>query len=578
MIWARGYKSFALMLIALTFGCFWLFQSADLLPITVFADEIIVEEDPVSVNAVVGSGDGGEDTGGGGGSVSYCQDAAATNFGDVLPCQYSPLPTTCVNPLATNYGGDLPCVFAVENLCQDPDAVNYQGVLPCFYAPPPPRCQDAAATNFGEFLPCTYPESLLCQDLFAENYGNPLPCSYQEDCTGPDCDVPSPCVGTGCTNDESTTPGGGGTGNTNPTGPSDFATAITNVGIITDQVTESLSNALTIIGNTIQNVTPVLVMPAGSVETKIITTGGLVGAGVFSLASLLFINPLSFSEIIFLPLRLWSLLLAALGLWKRRPPWGTVYDSITKQPLDPAYVVLYDKDGKEAATSITDLDGRYGFLPHVGTYTITVQKTNYEFPSKKLQGLTHDEIYQDLYFGSSLIIKEEGEVITKNIPMDPLNFDWNEFAKRQNKLMKFYSKRYVIWKQISDTLFVIGLVLALIAFLVAPKPYNTIILLCYLVFLFLRQTNLFRHPLGSVVEKSTNEPLAFAVVHIFHAGSTSEIMRKVADKSGRFYSLVPNGKYYVKIEKKNADMSYSLVHTSMPFIVRKGHIDTTFKI
>jgi hypothetical protein len=36
----------------------------------------------------------------------------------------------------------------------------------------------------------------------------------------------------------------------------------------------------------------------------------------------------------------------------------------------------------------------------------------------------------------------------------------------------------------------------------------------------------------------------------------------VADKYGRYYCLVPKGKYYVKIEKKNADASYTLVHTS----------------
>ena len=58
-----------------------------------------------------------------------------------------------------------------------------------------------------------------------------------------------------------------------------------------------------------------------------------------------------------------------------------------------------------------------------------------------------------------------------------------------------------------------------------------------------------------------------------------EIRHQVADKYGRYYCLVPKGKYYVKIEKKNDDGSYSLVYTSPVVDARKdGIIKEKFKI
>ena len=63
-----------------------------------------------------------------------------------------------------------------------------------------------------------------------------------------------------------------------------------------------------------------------------------------------------------------------------------MYDSVTKQPLDPAYVVLKDASGNELSASITDLDGRYGFLLNPGSYTIVANKNTLLFSVKKIGG------------------------------------------------------------------------------------------------------------------------------------------------------------------------------------------------
>src|SRR3989338_2240299 len=86
-------------------------------------------------------------------------------------------------------------------------------------------------------------------------------------------------------------------------------------------------------------------------------------------------------------------------LREKREFWGVVYDSVSKQPLDPVKVSLvYADTGKLEGACITDLEGRYGFLARPGKFKILVQRTNYAFPSKNASG-DKDGIYTHLYHG-----------------------------------------------------------------------------------------------------------------------------------------------------------------------------------
>lgn len=311
--------------------------------------------------------------------------------------------------------------------------------------------------------------------------------------------------------------------------------------------------------------------------SKIIGLTGLVFATIFTILPIIFSTPLSFSEIVFLPYRLWSLLLSIFGLRKQNRPWGTVYDAVTKQPLDPVVVTLFDMSGKEISTSITDMDGRYGFLVASGTYNLTAGKTHYIFPSKKLLGKTRDEIYLDLYFGGTIEVKEEGQVITKNIPMDPENFDWNEFAKRDQKLMTFYSKRDIWISRISGALFSVGFFISTLAFVTNPTKYNVVIFALYILLYILREVGLKTRKSGRV-RNASGAPLSFAVVRVFTAKTMTEIATRVCDKIGVYYCLVSNGDYVVTIEQKNPDESYTKVYTSGIIHVTKGFINEDFKV
>ena len=326
----------------------------------------------------------------------------------------------------------------------------------------------------------------------------------------------------------------------------------------------------------VQIVTRTINTPQGSAITKTVSTTGVAVAAAVAVGSLF---PFSLFELLMLPLRLFGLVLVGLGLRKRGASWGVVYDSVTKQPLDPAYIVLKDANGKEISSAVTDLDGRFGFLVEPGVYRMDAHKSNYNFPSQKLAGRTHDELYSDLYFGEDIIIKKSGETILKNIPLDPIKFDWNEFAKKNKNLMKFYSKWDVVLRKIYDFVFYIGLVVAVIAFIFAPYPYNLVIMLLYLALLLLRIFGLKPKTYGYIVDKATEVPLSFPIVRVVESDSNKEIASKSADRYGKYYCLVPPGKYYVKIEKKNEDGSYSLAYTSPTIDVsHKGIIKERFKI
>ena len=338
---------------------------------------------------------------------------------------------------------------------------------------------------------------------------------------------------------------------------------------IEDQIPEPVKAA-------VKQTQKIIETPQASAITKTVTTTVATVATVATVSSLVTIP---FFDIILTPIKLLGLLLTALGIRKRVVPWGVVYDSITKRPLDPAYVTITNIKTGEASSAITDLDGRYGFLVSPGIYKIEAKKTNYSFPSKTLAGKTGDELHSDLYFGDTIEIKTVGAVILKNIPLDPIKFDWNEFAKKDKNLMKFYSRWDILLGKLYDWSFVVGFVVAVVAYAFAPYPYNTIIMMLYLVLLLLRIFGLKPKASGHIFNKATGEPLSFAIVRVLIPGSNVVVASKPADKYGRYYCLVSPGEYYVKIERKNKDGSYSLAYTS-PVInmKKKGIIKQSFKV
>ena len=291
-----------------------------------------------------------------------------------------------------------------------------------------------------------------------------------------------------------------------------------------------------------------------------------------------------FSQIIFALMqdgfslaRIFTTLLTFLGLRKRRKPWGVVYDSITKEPIDPAYLVVKDQNGNDVTEAVSDMNGRYGFLTTGGTYRIEANKTNYVFPSEKLKGKIEDELYNNLYFGEQFILDPLNPVITKNIPMDPTGFDWNQFIKLKRKDMGF-SLADPIMARVANALFILGFISSISIILIVPTILNGLVVSLYIVLGLIQTFGITPKTFGRLIDGQTGEPLAFAIVRVLYSKINQEIGHVVADKFGRYYSLVPKGEYDVRIDKKNLDESYTTVYAGHNLKENDGIINENFKV
>ncbi len=275
--------------------------------------------------------------------------------------------------------------------------------------------------------------------------------------------------------------------------------------------------------------------------------------------------------------RSWLSFLSITGLRKRAEPWGTVYDSETKQPIDPAIVVLKDLSGKEVSSAITDLDGRFGFLVPPGEYTMEVSKTNYVFPSHKLEGKDSDVLYHNLYFGGPISVTLDKAIINYDVPMDRKVFDWNQFQKLERKDMRFFSRHEVLIARFNDFLFFTGFFISLATLFVTLTTLTVSIFIIQIVILVCR---LLGKPqkYGSIRERRNGAPLQFALVRAINADVNQEIRHTVTDEHGRYYCLVAPGNYSLQIEERVANDTYQKVQSVGPFSSKTGLIDKHLKI
>lgn len=288
---------------------------------------------------------------------------------------------------------------------------------------------------------------------------------------------------------------------------------------------------------------PVVVQTAETINTVVVATAVAV-----PLTGAVATSAYAFSDMFFTLLRLWNGALSSLGIRKKRRPWGTVYDSQTKQPLDPAYVALTDSTGKEVASALTDIDGRYGFVVPAGQYTLSVRKTHYTFPSKKLSS-SSDELYTNLYYGTPITVATDGAVIMHNIPLDRDGFDWNEYVKQTQGRLTFFRARDLLIARISSFFFIIGGILSFLSLFLVPTTLNIIVLCIYVLLALLRIFSRAGKAKGSLMTKN-GAPLPFAILRFLSKDSGQEVAHAISDRSGLYYALVPNGSYSLVVEEK----------------------------
>lgn len=262
-----------------------------------------------------------------------------------------------------------------------------------------------------------------------------------------------------------------------------------------------------------------------------------------------------------------SQLLSILGLRKSQTAGGIVYDSTTKQPIDPAMVKLIDvQSGKVLETCTTDIEGRYGFLNYPGKFQIFVHRTNYIFPSQKISGYT-DSVYNNIYHGELFELTGGSDVIAFNIPLDPEKPDWNQQEKLQTNRGSTSPFARLFIHSLVKIFFWFGCIVAIYFAVQNHSKIALWILAGYLGLIILANLLPKSRQWGRLKTK-TGEPLDQLVLE----ASPTELPDMVTAKAlvhgdGKFFLRLQAGSYDIKIKRDENILKIIKIKVSKPSVV-----------
>ncbi|MBN1778769.1 MAG: DUF4215 domain-containing protein [Candidatus Buchananbacteria bacterium] len=268
----------------------------------------------------------------------------------------------------------------------------------------------------------------------------------------------------------------------------------------------------------------------------------VVAPAVIALATL---NSLSAFSLFNLLTYLRYILTQPLALLSRRKrkKWGTVYNSLSKQPIDLAIVRLFNKNnGQLVQSRVTDKNGRFSFLAPPGLYYLTVTKPKFNFPTGYLKEKKEDVKFLDLYHGETLKVTEQNANIVVNIPIDPL-----EDTRPPKKIIFQYYARKVQYAVAFSAVPIAALSLA-----ISPSLFTaTLFLIHILLYILFRRLGYQKKPKswGIVYDQDNKKPVGLAITRIYDKVYNKLLESRVTDARGRYAFLVDNNIYTVTAEK-----------------------------
>lgn len=227
---------------------------------------------------------------------------------------------------------------------------------------------------------------------------------------------------------------------------------------------------------------------------------------------------------------------------RKKRGYGIVYNSLSKLPVDLATVRLIDAaSGRVRGSQVTDKMGRYYFLSEPGSFKIEAIKPGFVFPSPVLLNISSDAQYTDVYHGEQVSVSAGGP-ISKSIPVDPI-----DAGLSRDKVLKANRAR-----KFGKLLAASGPILAVVSFLITPKPLYLAMLGAHLVLygVFGRIAGGLKPKAWGVVrDGKTGAAVPLAVVRIFSRQYNKLLETKVTDSKGRYAFLVGASDYYLTVEK-----------------------------
>ncbi len=341
----------------------------------------------------------------------------------------------------------------------------------------------------------------------------------------------------------------------------------------TTDLTQNTISAATVIvkkihtNPTVQTVNQVVAPTVSAVTVAAVAASGAASSAtavpLFNMAVLLFTQP-------------------SYLLTRRRKSWGTVYDSLSKEPVSLAIIRLYEiisqaneqnKTKKLIQTRVTSADGRYFFLVKPYTnYQIEVVCNGYKFPSHILKAGVQETIYTDVYYGE-VFNSNDNTIINPNLPLDSqegkvslvgfnkkiktIFADLEQFLKAPiNAKEKEYRriKKEALTKKALRFLAYLAPILGFINLLISPNKWTSLLFILQLLMLlvfryFIEKILPYKQHLGRVFDIDTNKNIGQSLIYLFEPQFGKLIQTQIADNDGLYGFLIGNQKYYLVAEK-----------------------------
>ncbi|MEA3249743.1 MAG: prepilin-type N-terminal cleavage/methylation domain-containing protein [Patescibacteria group bacterium] len=250
---------------------------------------------------------------------------------------------------------------------------------------------------------------------------------------------------------------------------------------------------------------------------------------------------------------------------KRRKAWGTVYNSLSKLPVDLAIVRLLDAEtGTRVKTVATDVKGRFSFLVSEGKYRMEVAKAGFKFPSGFVVDVGVDGHYEHVYDGGDLEVGEEGTLLTPSVPVDP------HVEEETEKTVT----RKLQWKRARVAVAVLSPAIGVVAFVIAPNILTGLLLAAQLIsYKLFKRLAVVKEPKkwGFVYEKGFGKAIPRVVLRIFALPYHKLVETQVSDGRGRYHFRVGSGKFYLTAVKSGFEKTESnplnLEETTEPTVI-----------
>ncbi len=247
-------------------------------------------------------------------------------------------------------------------------------------------------------------------------------------------------------------------------------------------------------------------------------------------------------------------LLAGILFNRNKKYWGIIFEPRQSMPLPLALVRLIDKEGKNINQSISDFEGKYGFIAgQSGTFTLEVKADGFQSFSKSISVQADQEVVEDI-----ALEKEKSE-------LGGLRALWQKFLP----ILK------TIFTYLMGLLMLVGFVVTVIAFSQNQNTLNSIMLVVYGLLLFLNIysiLSLYTKAKGRVVDSGTKRGLSGVVVR-FYEGVSKVSMALTNDKGVIKMNLKPAE--YLTIANKEG---YNMKRLDKLAVNEQGYITDTITL